>query len=112
MIIVKVIEHVYEKVMNGGSEGGSGAGTPTGDRNQSDRETAESASMAEDRVELLCNDTILDPNMDLRYLYMTVQSGVNLSVFQDCQTLHMEIQFRLSITLQTTQIDGREREGE
>ena len=27
---VQVIEHVYEKVMNGGSEGGSGAGTPTG----------------------------------------------------------------------------------
>ena len=26
----QVIEHVYEKVMNGGSEGGSGAGTPTG----------------------------------------------------------------------------------
>ena len=25
-----MIEHVYEKVMNGGSEGGSGAGTPTG----------------------------------------------------------------------------------
>ena len=66
-----MIEHVYEKVMNGGSEGGSGAGTPTGDRNQSDRETAESNSMAEDRVELLCNDTILDPNMDLRYLHRT-----------------------------------------
>ena len=63
-----MIEHVYEKVMNGGSEGGSGAGTPTGDRNQSDREAGESSSMAEDRVELLCNDTILDPNMDLRYL--------------------------------------------
>ena len=68
MMIVKVIEHVYEKVMNGGSEGGSGAGTPTGDRNQSDREAGESSSMAEERVELLCNDTILDPNMDLRYL--------------------------------------------
>ena len=53
--MMKVIEHVYEKVMNGGSEGGSGAGTPTGDRNQSDRETGESASMAEDRVELLCS---------------------------------------------------------
>ena len=30
--IRKVIEHVYEKVMNGGSEAGSGAGTPTGER--------------------------------------------------------------------------------
>ena len=109
MMMMKVIEHVYEKVMNGGSEGGSGAGTPTGDRNQSDRETAESNSMAEDRVELLCNDTILDPNMDLRYRHShtPVLSGVNLSTFQDRQTLHMEIQFRLSITLQTPQIDNQ-----
>ena len=30
--IRKVIEHVYEKVMNGGSEAGSGAGTPTAER--------------------------------------------------------------------------------
>ena len=54
--------------MNGGSEGGSGAGTPTSDRNQ-DREAGDNNinnSIAEDRVELLCNDTILDPNMDLR----------------------------------------------
>ena len=67
-LFVKVIEHVYEKVMNGGSEGGSGAGTPTSDRNQ-DREAGDNNinnSIAEDRVELLCNDTILDPNMDLR----------------------------------------------
>ena len=67
-MVMKVIEHVYEKVMNGGSEGGSGAGTPTGDRNQSDRDNVDNNtnSMAEDRVELLCNDSILDPNMDLR----------------------------------------------
>ena len=81
MMITKVIEHVYEKVMNGGSEGGSGAGTPTGDRNQSDRETGESASMAEDRVELLCNDTILDPNMDLRYLHHLTTQSCLVSIF-------------------------------
>lgn len=60
--IRKVIEHVYDKVMNGGSESGSGGGTPTGERK--DRE--ESSSQAEERVELLCNDQILDPNLDLR----------------------------------------------
>ena len=27
---------------------------------------ADSGSVAEDRVELVCNDTLLDPNMDLR----------------------------------------------
>jgi len=66
--IRKVIEHVYEKVMNGGSEGGSGAGTPTGERHGDTgrQEREESSSMAEERVELLCNDTTLDPNMDLR----------------------------------------------
>ena len=111
MMIMKVIEHVYEKVMNGGSEGGSGAGTPTGDRNQSDREAGESSSMAEDRVELLCNDTILDPNMDLRYLDRTHQSCLILIslILQDRETLHMEIQFRLSITLQTPQIGGQSK---
>ena len=31
MSLLKVIEHVYEKVMNGGSESGSGGGTPTGE---------------------------------------------------------------------------------
>ena len=31
MFSCQVIEHVYEKVMNGGSEGGSGAATPTGE---------------------------------------------------------------------------------
>ena len=69
IVSMQVIEHVYEKVMNGGSEGGSGAGTPTSDRNHSEREAADNNinnSIAEDRVELLCNDTILDPNMDLR----------------------------------------------
>jgi len=76
--IRKVIEHVYEKVMCGGSDTGSNAGSPTGDQNNggsnpgghnSSRNTAnseDSASVAEERVELLCNDQVLDPNLDLR----------------------------------------------
>lgn len=65
--IRKVIEHVYEKVMCGGSDTGSNAGSPTGDahsRNATNNE--DSASVAEERVELLCNDQVLDPNLDLR----------------------------------------------
>ncbi|XP_014292808.1 WD repeat-containing protein 48 [Halyomorpha halys] len=57
----KVAEHVYEKML--GSETGSmaGAGSPA------DRyEDNDSTSLAEDKVELLCNDQVLDPNMDLR----------------------------------------------
>jgi len=64
--IRKVIEHVYEKVMNGGSEAGSGAGTPTTERHDTGREREESSTAAEERVELLCNEQVLDPNMDLR----------------------------------------------
>ncbi|CAA9993792.1 unnamed protein product [Nesidiocoris tenuis] len=57
----KVAEHVYDKML--GSETGSvaGAGSPA------DRyEDNDSASLAEEKVELLCNDQPLDPNMDLR----------------------------------------------
>ncbi|TRY75454.1 hypothetical protein TCAL_07104 [Tigriopus californicus] len=63
--IRKVIEHVYEKVICGSSEAGSSAGSPTGDRDQQ-RSGEDSSSIAEDRVELLCNDGVLDPNLDLR----------------------------------------------
>jgi len=62
--IRKVIEHVYEKVMCGGSDAGSNAGSPTGDQRGQGGE--DSASIAEDRVELLCNDQVLDANLDLR----------------------------------------------
>lgn len=73
--IRKVIEHVYEKVMcgGGGSDAGSSAGSPTGDREHRGSGSGgagggaeDSSSMAEDRVELLCNDQVLDPNLDLR----------------------------------------------
>ena len=84
--IRKVIEHVYEKVICGGSDAGSNAGSPTGESNSGEAssgrasaqppqqqnttsnsaEGAESISVAEEKVELLCNDKVLDPNMDLR----------------------------------------------
>ena len=70
--IRKVIEHVYEKVMCGGSDTGSNAGSPTGENggghgNRNNTANSEdSASVAEEKVELLCNDQVLDPNLDLR----------------------------------------------
>lgn len=75
--IRKVIEHVYEKVM-GTSDTGSNAGSPTGDHhhhhhgqsrgtnNSSCSNADDNLSLAEERVELLCNDQVLDPNLDLR----------------------------------------------
>lgn len=79
----KVIEHVYEKMM--GSETGSSA--PTASANSSDQHASHNSnsgvagsgsgrtadhdseggtSIAEEKVELLCQDQVLDPNMDLR----------------------------------------------
>ena len=49
---LQVIEHVYEKVMNGGSEAGSGAGTPTGERGHGGADGEEGSSMAEAQVAL------------------------------------------------------------
>ena len=42
---------MYEKVMNGGSEAGSGAGTPTGERGHG-ADGEEGSSMAEAQVAL------------------------------------------------------------
>ncbi|XP_054266691.1 WD repeat-containing protein 48-like [Macrosteles quadrilineatus] len=53
----KVAEHVYEKVL--GSDSGSVAVSPG-------MEDQDNGSLAEEKVELLCNDQVLDPNMDLR----------------------------------------------
>ena len=88
----KVIEHIYEKILGQGSEAGSQAGGngTTGNNNstsgapsgggatnsapnstsgagdKSDVDMEDMSSIAEEKVELLCNDQILDPNMDLR----------------------------------------------
>ncbi|XP_025091366.1 WD repeat-containing protein 48-like isoform X2 [Pomacea canaliculata] len=62
----KVIEHVYEKVLGQGSDAGSqAAGSNASQEKEPDKEE-ELSSIAEERVELLCSDQVLDPNMDLR----------------------------------------------
>ena len=64
----KVIEHVYEKVMGQGSEGGSQtASTPAavGGTSQMEKTSEpiykddEALSGADEKVELLCNDQVL-----------------------------------------------------
>ncbi|XP_052250140.1 WD repeat-containing protein 48-like isoform X2 [Dreissena polymorpha] len=63
----KVIEHVYEKVLGQGSDAGSQApssgGGPSGDKAD---EGEDISAIAEEKVELLCNDQVLNPSMDLR----------------------------------------------
>lgn len=69
----KVAEHVYDKVLGAGSDTGSVAGggntvsggSPAGDRANTDS-NADNSSLAEEKVELLCHDQVLDPSMDLR----------------------------------------------
>ena len=88
--IRKVIEHVYEKVICNGSEAGSSnAGSPTGGGNSHDRHDRDqqrgdphagnddSGSLAEERVELLCNDQVLDPNLDLRTVRQCIWKSTN-----------------------------------
>ena len=62
----KVVEHVYEKVMGQGSDagsqtaGGGGAGSTansTGDKSETEKEE-DLSSIAEEKVELLCNDQV------------------------------------------------------
>ena len=57
----KVIEHVYEKVMGQGSDAGSqtaaGNSTTSGDRSETEKDE-DLASIAEEKVELLCNDQV------------------------------------------------------
>ncbi|XP_074655956.1 WD repeat-containing protein 48-like [Tubulanus polymorphus] len=64
----KVIEHVYEKVMGQGSDTGSqtAGGNSSGNEKSETEKEDDLASIAEEKVELLCNDQVLDPNMDLR----------------------------------------------
>lgn len=69
----KVIEHIYDKVLGQGSEAGSQAGGATnngyannnsaansssGTHDKSDVDMEDMSSVAEEKVELLCNDQV------------------------------------------------------
>ena len=57
--IRKVIEHVYEKVLGQGSDAGSqAANSGSHEKEEEKEEEPPSASAAEERVELLCNDVV------------------------------------------------------
>ncbi|KAJ2944801.1 hypothetical protein O0L34_g1692 [Tuta absoluta] len=55
----KVAEHVVEKIVGGGDVNGSSTGGRTGQEDSA-------GDAPEEKVELLCCDQVLDPNMDLR----------------------------------------------
>ena len=56
----KVIEHVYEKVMGQGSDAGSqtATGNSTQEKSSEPEKEEDLSSIAEEKVELLCNDQV------------------------------------------------------
>ncbi|XP_075545424.1 WD repeat-containing protein 48 isoform X1 [Dermacentor variabilis] len=77
----KVIEHVYEKIMGAGSDSSSQTQDRSGDSNGTTGAATddERASIAEEKVELLCQDQVLDPSMDLRTVrHFIWKSGADL----------------------------------
>ena len=61
----KVIEHVYEKVMGQGSDAGSQ--TANNSAQEKGEESEDFAAIAEEKVELLCNDQVTATLFSLCY---------------------------------------------
>uniref|UniRef100_A0A2M4APC3 WD repeat-containing protein 48 homolog n=1 Tax=Anopheles triannulatus TaxID=58253 RepID=A0A2M4APC3_9DIPT len=62
----KVCEHVLEKVLGSDLPASTGNSNSSQNNSQSDANSEGSQVPAEERIELLCNDVLCDPNMDLR----------------------------------------------
>ncbi|RWS08592.1 WD repeat-containing protein 48-like protein [Dinothrombium tinctorium] len=70
----KVIEHVYEKMMGANSEADSQTASTSANQDKNSdasgsgntEKDEDKSCYAEDKVELYCQDQLLDPNMDLR----------------------------------------------
>lgn len=67
----KVCEHVLEKILGAeitpsGTAAANSGNSNSQNNSQSDANSEGSQIPAEDKIELLCNDVVCDPNMDLR----------------------------------------------
>ncbi|XP_047667513.1 WD repeat-containing protein 48a isoform X3 [Tachysurus fulvidraco] len=75
----KVMEHVYEKIINLDSE--SQTSGSAGEKPSEQKEDEDMAVLAEEKIELLCQDQVLDPNMDLRTVkHFIWKSGGDLTL--------------------------------
>uniref|UniRef100_A0A8C2G7C3 WD repeat-containing protein 48 n=1 Tax=Cyprinus carpio TaxID=7962 RepID=A0A8C2G7C3_CYPCA len=75
----KVMEHVYEKIINLDSESQTGAASA--EKPSEQKEEEDMAVLAEEKIELLCQDQVLDPNMDLRTVkHFIWKSGGDLTL--------------------------------
>ncbi|NP_001404765.1 WD repeat-containing protein 48 isoform 3 [Mus musculus] len=75
----KVMEHVYEKIINLDNESQT---TSSSNNEKPEQEKEEDiAVLAEEKIELLCQDQVLDPNMDLRTVkHFIWKSGGDLTL--------------------------------
>ncbi|CAO2633215.1 WD repeat-containing protein 48 [Lemmus lemmus] len=75
----KVMEHVYEKIINLDNESQT---TSSSNNEKPEPEKEEDiAVLAEEKIELLCQDQVLDPNMDLRTVkHFIWKSGGDLTL--------------------------------
>uniref|UniRef100_A0A6Q2WRA2 WD repeat-containing protein 48 n=1 Tax=Esox lucius TaxID=8010 RepID=A0A6Q2WRA2_ESOLU len=78
----KVMEHVYEKIINLDTESQTTASSSAANDKPGEMEKDEDmALMAEEKIELMCQDQVLDPNMDLRTVkHFIWKSGGDLTL--------------------------------
>uniref|UniRef100_A0A6I8RD51 WD repeat-containing protein 48 n=1 Tax=Xenopus tropicalis TaxID=8364 RepID=A0A6I8RD51_XENTR len=76
----KVMEHVYEKIINVDTESQTTSSSNNEKPGEQEKEE-DIAVLAEEKIELLCQDQILDPNMDLRTVkHFIWKSGGDLTL--------------------------------
>uniref|UniRef100_A0A8B9JF77 WD repeat-containing protein 48 n=1 Tax=Astyanax mexicanus TaxID=7994 RepID=A0A8B9JF77_ASTMX len=76
----KVMEHVYEKIINLDTESQT-TSSSTNEKPGEQEKEEDVAMLAEEKIELLCQDQVLDPNMDLRTVkHFIWKSGGDLTL--------------------------------
>uniref|UniRef100_A0A452S1Q2 WD repeat-containing protein 48 n=1 Tax=Ursus americanus TaxID=9643 RepID=A0A452S1Q2_URSAM len=76
----KVMEHVYEKIINLDNESQTTSSSNNEKPGEQEKEE-DIAVLAEEKIELLCQDQVLDPNMDLRTVkHFIWKSGGDLTL--------------------------------
>ncbi|XP_057347987.1 WD repeat-containing protein 48 isoform X4 [Manis pentadactyla] len=76
----KVMEHVYEKIINLDNESQTTSSSSNEKPGEQEKEE-DIAVLAEEKIELLCQDQVLDPNMDLRTVkHFIWKSGGDLTL--------------------------------
>uniref|UniRef100_A0A3P9QCN5 WD repeat domain 48b n=1 Tax=Poecilia reticulata TaxID=8081 RepID=A0A3P9QCN5_POERE len=76
----KVMEHVYEKIINLDNESQTTSSSANDKPGEQEKEE-DMAMLAEEKIELMCQDQVLDPNMDLRTVkHFIWKSGGDLTL--------------------------------